>query len=211
MKLSCYLCQGRTCTSRPDDLRGPASSAQISGGIDCSAMLPAYPGCMQLGSVLRSGRRGRGFKSRHPDICRSTGHDRIPELPGVCDVIRLESELGAVRRKREPRQRAARRQHTQPATAFTGPGVRAGGVPQLVVLPERLGQPLPRPSASARVGVEVPLDDDLRRRSPGSESMPGWRRGCARGGWARAVVPEPTVQPHSPPAARHAACRRAGQ
>ena len=35
-------------------------------------------GVAQLGSVLRSGRRGRGFKSRHPDRASTRGNRRFP-------------------------------------------------------------------------------------------------------------------------------------
>ena len=34
-------------------------------------------GVAQLGSVLRSGRRGRGFKSRHPDSGQGKHLDRV--------------------------------------------------------------------------------------------------------------------------------------
>jgi hypothetical protein len=45
----------------------------ITGRVERSTMLPALlRGVAQLGSVLRSGRRGRGFKSRHPDSASST-------------------------------------------------------------------------------------------------------------------------------------------
>ena len=37
-------------------------------GVDEQLSLAVHRGVAQLGSALRSGRRGRGFKSRHPDV-----------------------------------------------------------------------------------------------------------------------------------------------
>ena len=50
---------------------GHAAHASSADQLDCSR---GRRGVAQLGSALRSGRRGRGFKSRHPDQVR--GHLR---------------------------------------------------------------------------------------------------------------------------------------
>ncbi len=45
----------------------------------------AIRGVAQLGSALRSGRRGRGFKSRHPDCCDVLDH----RSPVIRDIVVL--------------------------------------------------------------------------------------------------------------------------
>ena len=42
-----------------------------------------YLNVAQLGRALRSGRRGRGFKSRHSDHCDQSGAIRIFLLPDM--------------------------------------------------------------------------------------------------------------------------------
>src|SRR5699024_12605511 len=59
----------------------PEPVARIAGrGVRVSLVVPR--GVAQLGSALRSGRRGRGFKSRHPDKSRS----RITRWSGTSHV-----------------------------------------------------------------------------------------------------------------------------
>ena len=50
-----------------------------------------HRGVAQLGSALRSGRRGRGFKSRHPDskkqIGQTTDVSSLADLLSACSVV----------------------------------------------------------------------------------------------------------------------------
>jgi hypothetical protein len=72
-----------------------------------------HRGVAQLGSVLRSGRRGRGFKSRHPDQhARQSDHDdheQPGQVLGVAVAVREPSGCGA---SSEP-ERDEQRHHSE--------------------------------------------------------------------------------------------------
>jgi hypothetical protein len=51
-------------------------------------------GVAQLGSALRSGRRGRGFKSRHPDPCDVARHRNSPTAPAIRDREVIAGSFG---------------------------------------------------------------------------------------------------------------------
>ena len=74
---SCDLRSTDGCGRTTVAWQSPLAACRV-GAIRCRGFTR---GVAQLGSVLRSGRRGRGFESRHPDSCsiRAAGCSRRPQ------------------------------------------------------------------------------------------------------------------------------------